>query len=389
MLAYVGVFLVSAAAVAVVTPVVRRVAVRLGTIDRPSDRKVHPKPTPIGGGVGLLFGVAAGMGVAALVPSLRSAFRVGEELQGTLLAALVITAVGLIDDIVALSAPAKIAGQVLAAGLLILTGVELLFFWFPFGQGVIVVGSDLAVPLTVAWVVLMVNAVNLLDGLDGLAAGMVVIAATAFFIYLYRGPTPFAESATSAKILAAVTAGAAFGFLPYNSYPARIFMGDSGSMLLGLLLASATISGVGRTVQPSGGDIAAFSIPVLIPAIVLAVPLLDVALAVIRRLRRGRPVFAPDKEHIHHQLQQIGHTHRRAVLIMYIWGVLAAGSALAITYINGRLLVSAVLAAAFLLMAATVVPARLRERAQARRARELAAQGSSSTSPAAMPGRPS
>ena len=183
----------------------------------------------------MLIGVAAGMGVAALIPSLRSAFRVGEELQGTLLAALVITAVGMIDDIVALSAPAKIAGQVLAAGLLILTGVELLFFWFPFGQGVIVVGSDLAVPLTVAWVVLMVNAVNLLDGLDGLAAG----------------------------------------------------------------------------------------------------------------------------------------------------------SALAITYINGRLLVSGILAAAFLLMVATVVPARLRERAQARRARELAAQGSSSTSPAAMPGRSS
>jgi UDP-GlcNAc:undecaprenyl-phosphate/decaprenyl-phosphate GlcNAc-1-phosphate transferase len=166
-------------------------------------------------------------------------------------------------------------------------------------------------------------------------------------------------------------------------------MGDSGSMLLGLLLASATISGVGRTVQPSGGDIAAFSIPVLIPAIVLAVPLLDVALAVIRRLRRGRPVFAPDKEHIHHQLQQIGHTHRRAVLIMYFWGVLAAGSALAITYINGRLLVSGILTAAFLLMAATVVPARLRERAQARRAQELAAQGGSSATPAAMPGRSS
>src|SRR5438034_526211 len=283
MLAYVGVFLVSAAAVAVVTPAVRRVAVRLGTIDRPSDRKVHPKPTPTGGGVGLLIGVAAGMVMAALVPSLRSAFRVGEELQGTLLAALVITA----------------------------------------------------------------------------------------------------------KVLAAVTAGAAFGFLPYNSYPARIFMGDSGSMLLGLLLASATISGVGRTVQPSGGDIAAFSIPVLIPAIVLAVPLLDVALAVIRRLRRGRPVFAPDKEHIHHQLLQIGHTHRRAVLIMYFWGVLAAGSALAITYINGRLLVSGILAAAFLLMAATVVPGRLKERAQARRARELAAQGGSSATPAAMPGRSS
>src|SRR5438093_5855290 len=138
-------------------------------------------------------------------------------------------------------------------------------------------------------------------------------------------------------------------------------MGDSGSMLLGLLLASATISGVGRSVQqPSGGDIAAFSIPVLIPVIVLAVPLTDVALAVIRRLRRGRPVFAPDKEHIHHQLREIGHTHRRTVLLMYYWAVLLAGSGLAVSFINGRLIVGSILLAALALIGATIIPRRLR-----------------------------
>jgi UDP-GlcNAc:undecaprenyl-phosphate/decaprenyl-phosphate GlcNAc-1-phosphate transferase len=369
---YLGVFLASAFAVAIVTPLVRRLAIRVGAIDKPSDRKVHPKPTPTGGGVGLLIGVAAGLGTALLFPPLRSAFFDSSELQGTLLAALVITLVGLIDDLFTLSAPAKVAGQILSAGLLILTGVELLYFWFP-RLGTVIVGSDLAVLLTVAWVLILVNAINLMDGLDGLAAGMIVIAALAFFVYLFWGPSNFISPPTGAKILAAATAGAALGFLPYNFYPARIFMGDSGSMLLGLLMASATISGVGRTPLPSGGDISAFAIPVLIPVIVIAVPLVDVALAVIRRLRRGRSVFAPDKEHIHHQLRNVGHTHRRAVLIIYLWGALAAGCALAITYINGRGLLAGVVGTALLLIAATYVPQRLRESARERKERELEA----------------
>src|SRR5438445_12646101 len=182
----------------------------------------------------------------------------------------------------------------------------------------------------------MVNAVNLIDGLDGLAAGTVAIAAVAFFIWVFVTPATFPSSSSTAALLSAIVAGAAVGFLPYNFYPARVFMGDSGSMLLGLLLAAATISGVGRTIQPSGGDIAAFSIPVLIPAIVLAVPLADVALAIVRRVRHGRPIFAPDKEHIHHQLRKIGHTDRRAVFTMYFWSVLLAGAALAVALIHRR-----------------------------------------------------
>ncbi|HEX9235419.1 MAG TPA: MraY family glycosyltransferase, partial [Actinomycetota bacterium] len=318
MLPYLGVFVASAVTVALCTPLVRRAAIRFGAIDHPSERKVHPKPTPTGGGVALLIGVAVGLGVANMIPSFRPAFRESSELEGTLLACAVLTAVGLVDDVRGLSAPAKLAGQILAGGLLVLAGIQLLFLWFP-TQGTVVIGSDLGVPATVVWVLVMVNAVNLIDGLDGLAAGISVIAAGAFFVYVYAGPTStFIQPNPPAALLAAVAAGAALGFLPYNFYPARIFMGDSGSMLLGILLAAATISGVGQTVQPSGGDIAAFSIPVLIPLIVLAVPLSDVALAIIRRLRHGRPIFAPDKEHIHYQLQEIGHTHRRAVLIMYL-----------------------------------------------------------------------
>jgi UDP-GlcNAc:undecaprenyl-phosphate GlcNAc-1-phosphate transferase len=140
-------------------------------------------------------------------------------------------------------------------------------------------------------------------------------------------------------------------------------------MQLGLLLAAATLSGVGRTIQPSGGDIAAFSIPVLIPVIVLAVPLLDVVLAIVRRMRRGRPVFAPDKEPIHHQLREIGHSHRQAVLLMYFWSILASGCALAIAFINGRGIVGAILGAAGVLIVATFVPARWQHRREVRAAR--------------------
>src|SRR5438093_2058345 len=369
---YLGVFAVTALAVLAVTPGVRWLAVKIGAIDRPSDRKVHPKPTPTLGGLGIFFGLAAGLAVAYLFPDFRRLYRQTFELQGTFLAALAITVVGLVDDVHALSAPAKAAGQILAAGLLILYGVELLFFWFP-TQGVISLGPDLAVPLTVLWVLMMVNAVTLIDGLDGLAAGIVAIAAAAFFVWVYVSPSSFPESAKAAALLCAIAAGAGLGFLPYNFYPARIFMGDSGAMLLGLLLAAATIAGVGRTLQPHGGDVAAFAIPILIPVFVLAVPLTDVALAVVRRIRRGRPVFAPDKEHIHHQLRDIGHTHRRAVLIMYYWAMLLAGSGLAVSFINGRLIVGSIILAALGLIAATFVPRRLRESRRLRRLRKAEA----------------
>jgi len=369
---YLVVFLVSAGTVLLITPLVRRFAARFGAIDRPSDRKVHPKPTPTLGGVGILAGVLVAMAAAYLIPEFRRLYRQSFELQGVAMAALVITGVGLVDDIRALSAPAKAAGQVLAAGLLILTGVELLFFWFP-TQGVISLGSDVAVPLTVAWVLIMVNATNLIDGLDGLAAGIVAIAAGAFFVWVDIAPSPFSESSSIAALLAAITAGAAVGFLPYNFYPARIFMGDSGAMLLGLLLAASTIAGVGRTIQPSRGALAAFAIPVLIPVFVLAVPLVDVAMAIVRRVRKGRPIFAPDKEHLHHHLREIGHTHRHAVLIMYFWSMLLAGAGLAVSFIHDEVVVTGILAVTLLLIGATFIPRRLRERRRLRTLRKASA----------------
>jgi UDP-GlcNAc:undecaprenyl-phosphate/decaprenyl-phosphate GlcNAc-1-phosphate transferase len=153
-----------------------------------------------------------------------------------------------------------------------------------------------------------------------------------------------------------IVAGAALGFLPHNFHPARIFMGDSGSMFLGLLLAAATISGVGRTVEPTTTDLAVLAIPVAIPLLVLAIPFTDVLWAIFRRLRRGRPWYAPDKEHIHHRLLEIGHTHRQAVLLMYLWSALVAASALAITFIPSRSLAVTLLVGVALVLIGTALP---------------------------------
>ncbi len=355
MLPYVGVLLATAATAFVVTPLVRWLAIRFGAIDQPSDRKVHPTPTPTLGGVAIWASVLVGLWVASLMPAFRDVFDVSSEPIGVAVAGTVIVALGAYDDVRGMAVPAKVAGQVLAAGILLLFGVQLVYFWFP-GFGVLSLAPDLAVPLTLLWVLVMVNAVNLIDGLDGLAAGVVAIAAGAFFVYAFRSAGPIFAGPSPASLFSIIVVGAAVGFLPHNFNPARIFMGDSGSMLLGLVLAAATVSGVGRTDAPTNTDLAALAIPVIIPLLVLAVPLTDVVLAVVRRLRRGRPVFRPDKEHMHHRLLEIGHSHRTAVLLMYLWSALLAGSGLAITYVRSRALALVAVGAVALILLGTAVP---------------------------------
>lgn len=365
---YAAVFGATAVAAFVATPLVRRLAVRFAFIDRPSDRKVHPKPTPTLGGLALWFAVLIGLFVAYTLPAFQSLFEGSSEPVGVAVAGTVIVALGGYDDVRGLSVPAKVAGQVLAAGILLLYGVQLLYFWFP-GLGILSLSADLALPLTLLWVLAMVNAVNLIDGLDGLAAGVVAIAAAAFFIYAQEAGQPIWNGPSPASLLSVVVAGAAVGFLPHNLHPARIFMGDSGSMLLGLVLAAATISGVGRTVEPTDSELAALAIPVAIPLLVLAVPFTDVAFAIVRRVRRGRPVTRPDKEHIHHQLLEIGHSHRTTVLLMYLWSALLAGSALAITYVRSRLLAVTLLVLVALVLVGTSLPRMLRRGRTLRAAR--------------------
>ena len=358
MLPYAVAFGASAVVAFVATPLVRRLSFGLGWIDHPSDRKVHPKPTPTAGGLAIFAGVVAGLAVARALPALAGLRETTSVLDAFLVSAVVIVVLGLIDDTRGLSPLGKLAGQVLAAGLLVLAGVQLLYFYFP-GQGVLSLSPDLAVPLTVLWIAGMVNAVNLIDGLDGLAAGMVAIGAIAFFVYMTLGPTAGTEP-TSAALLSAIAAGAAIGFLPWNFFPAKIFMGDTGSGLLGLLMGVATVTGVGRNpFPPSGGDLAAIAIPIALPLLVLAIPLLDVALAIIRRMRKGLGIHHADKDHIHHRLMDIGRSQRQAVLLMYLWSALISTSALAVAFIDGRLLVIGIVTAAMLV--AGVLPRLIRD----------------------------
>ena len=361
--AYVLVFLVAAVVTFVLTPLVRRLAIRWDAIDRPNDRKVHPTPKPTMGGLAMYGGFLAALLASRFLPFFSDMNKVSPEFLGAAVTCTLIVGLGAVDDKRGITALTKFTGQLFIAGVLILLGVQLAYFWTPW-TGILVLTPDLAALLTIVWVVVVVNAVNLVDGLDGLAAGMTAIAATAFFVYVVRSGSLFG-AASPAALLSVIAAGIAVGFLPWNFYPAKIFMGDTGAMLLGMLLAIATISGVGRNpIPPSGRDLAALAGPVVVPLLMLFIPFLDVVLAVVRRTWRREGIGHADKEHLHHRLLDVGHTQRRAVLLMYLWSALISGGALAVGLIKGRLAVGLILLAAVLLILATALPRLTRENGQ-------------------------
>ncbi len=331
MTGYLVIFGVAAVVSTLTTPLVRRLAVHIGAVDIPDDRKVHADPTPTMGGLAIYLALLAGLGTAYLMPSFRSVFQTSSEAGGVLAGASIVLVIGIIDDLRGLRASSKLAGQLVAVGALVLAGVQVFYFWIP-KIGIISLSTDLSAVLTVLWTVAMINAVNLIDGLDGLAAGVSAIAAAAFFVYAFRAS---AGEPSTAAVLTAIVAGGCIGFLRHNFNPARIFMGDAGSQLLGLLLASATVSGVGRTTEPQFADFAGYVVPVLLPLVVLAIPLADASLAIVRRVRGRRPVFHPDKRHIHHWLLEMARSHRQAVLVMYLWSAMIAAAALALSFGRG------------------------------------------------------
>jgi UDP-GlcNAc:undecaprenyl-phosphate GlcNAc-1-phosphate transferase len=359
-IAYLIVFLAAASTTFLATPVVRRLVVRWGAVDQPSDRKVHPVAAPTMGGLAMFLGVLVAMGISRFLPFFGDMNHGSPEPLAAVVTCSLMVGLGAIDDKRGTSALAKVTAQIFIGGVLVLVGVQVIYFWLPTGGGIggqiVNVSSDLAVPLTIVWVVAVCNAVNLVDGLDGLAAGMVGIAAVAFFVYTVRSPGTFGL-ASSAGLLSAITAGVCLGFLPWNFHPAKIFMGDTGAMLLGMLLSIATISFAARNeVRPSGGDLSVLAIPILTPLLVLFVPFLDVVLAIVRRGRRGQGIGHADKEHLHHRLMDIGHSHRQAVLLMYLWTGLIAVSGLAVGFINGRLVVGFVMIAAVTSFLVTALP---------------------------------
>jgi UDP-GlcNAc:undecaprenyl-phosphate GlcNAc-1-phosphate transferase len=364
---------------------VRVRALRLGAVAWPRGRDVHVTPTPRWGGVAMFLGVLAGVGMAYQLPALRLAFD-SFEVIGVMAAAALLVLVGALDDKYDLDALTKFAGQITAAGVLVIFGVQLYVFWIPWGGGgpgpisgsILVLGTNQSAVLTVLLTVALVNAMNFVDGLDGLAAGIGMIAAAAIGLFALGlvqrvGNDP---TAYSPALIAVVLAGACLGFLPHNFNPSRIFMGDSGSMLIGLLLAAATTSASGRmadTGLAGSTDFLGLFAPLVVLAAVGFVPLLDLLLAVVRRTRAGMSPFSPDKMHLHHRMLEIGHSHRRAVLLIYLWaGVLAFG-AVALALVDDPPLVLWTTGAGLLVaVIATVVP-RERRRTAARRAAETGA----------------
>lgn len=327
--------LLAAAAVTYVTvPIARSLAIRWGALAEVRDRDVHDRPTPRLGGLAMAAGLLAGLFLASKLPLMSTVFDDGARVPLALLSgAFIIVVLGLIDDRWGLAAPTKLAGQVLAASVMALQGITII--WLPFA-GTLVLDPVTSVLLTVLVVLVCINAINMVDGLDGLAAGIVGVAALAFFAYSYLLSVEIGfERATMATLISAVLAGMCLGFLPHNVFPARVFMGDTGSMLLGLLLAAGIITLSGQ-VDPSaieGGTLLPALLPILLPLAVMAVPLLDLGLAVVRRTRRGRSPFAPDKQHMHHRLLEVGHSQGRAVLLMYGLAAVIAGTAVALAFV--------------------------------------------------------
>ena len=365
-LALVG--LTAAAATFLLTGLVRVLAVRTGAVAYPRDRDVHLTPTPRLGGLAIFGGLLAAMYLAHQLPALTRGFEFTPDLQAVLVAGAVIVAVGVLDDRFGLDALTKFAGQVTAAAVLVYLGLSWFLFYDPFGAGgqasVLVLDQLQAGLVTVLLTVVLANAMNFVDGLDGLAAGIALIAALAtcaFSLGLLRSSGGDVSYYPPALISAGL-AGACLGFLPHNFQPARIFMGDSGSMLLGLVLAAASTSASGR-VQPGlygSRDLLALLSPVVVVAAVLFIPLLDLLLAVVRRTRAGRSPFSPDKMHLHHRLLEIGHSHRRAVLLIYLWTSVLAFGAVASTLFDPLVVAWAVGAGLLLALLASTVP-RLRD----------------------------
>jgi UDP-GlcNAc:undecaprenyl-phosphate GlcNAc-1-phosphate transferase len=304
---------------------VRRMSVRLGAVVRPDERRVHERPTPTLGGISMLFGVLVGMGVAWAMGSFEAVFEGSTEPLGLVLAAVLIAGVGVIDDLRDVSAPAKLAGMVVAASVLVISGISILVFRVPFA-GVFVLSADWSYLLSVLWVVGMANAINLIDGLDGLAGGIVAIAAGTFFLYAYQlGGEGLLTAGNIGPLIAIVVLGACLGFLPHNIHPAKIFMGDGGALLLGLLMAASTMVVGGRTDRSFSGNSFFFFAPLLIPLVILGVPVIDTLFAIIRRARHRSGISTADKGHLHHRLMDLGHGHRRSVFILWTWTALLSG----------------------------------------------------------------
>lgn len=307
------------------TPFVRAVARMKNWVAIPDERKVHTVPTPDVGGMAMFAGVLCALLLAWNMDRFSPLFDGNSELLGVLLGAMVVLGIGVMDDIREVSAPARVFGVIVTGMILVTAGVTMFYFRIPF-LGVIQLSNDWVPIVTIVWLLGMTQAINLIDGLDGLAAGIVAIGSTAFFIYSqHLAGLGLLSEPNIGPLIAIITVGVCVGFLPFNFNGASIFMGDSGAYLLGFLVAVSTSVVGGRadpTTQAFSGQTYFFLAPLAIPLIILGVPVFDVAFAIVRRVINRQGLAHADKGHLHHRLIALGHGPRRAVAILWSWTAL-------------------------------------------------------------------
>ncbi len=325
---------VAAVATGLIVPAFRILASSQGAEVLPTERGVHAAPTPTLGGGAMFVGFLIGMLVAFASGRFPEAFSGSSDALAVVACGIIAYGVGLVDDLRDISAPAKTAGIVLAASALYFGGVSIIYFRIPFVDPIIV-DPGLSYLLTVLWVMGMANAVNFIDGLDGLAAGIVGIGALAFFFYSVKLVEVEFLLSTLGPLLLAIVFGICVGFLPFNVHPAQIFMGDGGALLLGTLMAASTMAVGGRTPDPFSGQTFFFYAPLVIPLVILGVPILDTLFAIVRRATRRQGLATADKDHLHHRLMRLGHGHGRSVFILWAWTALLSGFVLWPVYNEG------------------------------------------------------
>jgi UDP-GlcNAc:undecaprenyl-phosphate GlcNAc-1-phosphate transferase len=326
---YLFIGVIAALVTFVSTPFVVKLATRMNWVVAPDERRVHKVPTPDVGGIAMFLGFIVALAIAWKMGRFSPVFDNNSEPLGVLLAAIVIFATGLVDDIREISSPAKVTGTVIAGLVLVYFGATMFYFRVPF-LDVFVLSNDWIPLITILWLMGMSQAINLIDGLDGLAAGIVAIAAASFFLYSRRLDDLGALAQPNiGPLIAIIALGVCLGFLPHNFNPAKIFMGDSGALFLGLLMAVST-SVVGGRADPNSqtytpGQTYFFLAPLFIPLFILGVPILDTLFAIIRRAVNRQGVATADKGHLHHRLMNLGHGQRRSVLILWLWTTILSG----------------------------------------------------------------
>ena len=358
------VILVAAVLTFLVTGIVRSVLVRTGKVAEIRLRDSHSQPTPQLGGVAMFVGFMAAIYLASQLPALTRGFMpLTPEISAVIWSAVAIVIVGVIDDLYELSAWIKLVGQIVAAALLSILGLSWTILFIPFDGGTTVLLDQFQSSILTTFVtVLLINAINFVDGLDGLAAGLGLIAGGAILIFsltvLYDQGG--AVSAYPPAIISAALVGMCIGFLPHNFEPSRIFMGDSGAMLIGLLLAAASTSASGKITQSLYGtaDVVALVSPFIVVCAAVFVPVLDLVWAVIRRVSQGKSPFAADKAHIHHRLLSLGHTHRRTVLVLYLWVSAVAFGAVSYSIVPPLIATVATILALVVASGVTLIPLR-------------------------------